>query len=403
MTRVGSVLSRWPAAGVLLAVLVGVVGCSGASRRATGSSSIGCSTRVSDARRLAEPSPVFVAVAGSPTGALATADGRWAFASLNAQSGGVLEVLRLMGDTARAVRTVQLPRLTEAWGMTMTHDGRLLLVAGGDATAVVSVSALERGSRSPIVGTLSDSSSGQFEVALSPDDQYAFVSDELTGGISVFNLARALHGGFSTPRVAVGVVHLAPGAVGVTVSPDGRLVYATTYGGYGQHGRLWVMNAARAEQGDTTHAVLASAPAGCQPVRVALAPDGTEAWVTALQSNALLAFNTKSLLVHPASALQAVIPVGSEPVGLALVDHGQLALVANSNRGLVAGSSGPDAAQTISVVNTRAALAHRPALIGEIRAGLFPRDLNVDPSTGQVLVGDFNSNTVEVFRQPPPP
>jgi DNA-binding beta-propeller fold protein YncE len=77
--------------------------------------------------------------------------------------------------------------------------------------------------------------------------------------------------------------------------------------------------------------------------------------------------------------------------------------VANSNRGLVAGSSGPDAAQTISVVNTRAALAHRPALIGEIRAGLFPRDLNVDPSTGQVLVGDFSSNTVEVFRQPPPP
>ena len=72
-------------------------------------------------------------------------------------------------------------------------------------------------------------------------------------------------------------------------------------------------------------------------MRVALAPDGTEAWVTALQSNALLAFNAKSLLVHPASALQAVIPVGSEPVGLALVDDGQLALVANSNRELVAG------------------------------------------------------------------
>ena len=272
--------------------------------------------------------------------------------------------------------------------MTMTHDGRLLLVAGGDATAVVSVSALERGSRSPIVGTLSDSSSGQFEVALSPDDQYAFISDELTGGVSVFNLARALRGGFSTPGVAVGTVHLAPGAVGVTVSPDGRLVYVTTYGGYGQHGRLWVINAARAEQGDGTHAVLASAPAGCQPVRVALAPDGTEAWVTALQSNALLAFNAKSLLVHPASALQAVIPVGSEPVGLALVDDGQLALVANSNRELVAGSTGSGVAQTITVVNTRAALADRPALIGEIRAGLFPRDVNVDPSTGQVLVGN---------------
>lgn len=290
----------------------------------------------------------------------------------------------------------------------MTHDGRLLLVAGGDGAAVVSVSALERGSPSPVVGRLSDSSSGQFEVALSPDDRYAFVSDELTGGVSVFDLARALHGGLpasavlSPPGVAVGIVHLAPTAVGVAVSPDGRLLYVTTEGRYGKDGRLWVIDATRAERGDVAHAVLADAPAGCAPVRVALAPDGTEVWVTARQSNGLLAFNAKSLLVHPAAALQAVIPVGSEPVGLGLVDQGQIALVANSNRGLVPGT-GSNRAQTITVVNTRAALAHRPALIGEIPAGLFPRDLNVDPSTGQVLVGNFNSNTVEVFKQPPPP
>jgi hypothetical protein len=57
-------------------------------------------------------------------------------------------------------------------------------------------------------------------------------------------------------------------------------------------------------------------------------------------------------------------------------------------------------AQTIAVVNASAALAHHRALIGEIPAGLFPRDLNVDPGTGQVLA---DSNTVEMFRQPPPP
>ncbi len=286
--------------------------------------------------------------------------------------------------------------------MAMTGDDRLLLVAGGDATAVVRVSALERGGSGPVLGTLDDGASGQFEVALSPDDRYAFVSDETTGGVSVFDLARALRGRFYAPGVAVGIVRLALGAVGVAVSPDGRVLYVTTYGGYGQHGRLWVIDAARAERGDSTHAVLANAQAGCQPVRVALAPNGTEVWVTALQSNALLAFNAKSLLVHPASALQAVIPVGSEPVGLALVDHGKAALVANSNRGLVPGSTGSDRPQTITVIDTGAALAHRPPLIGEIPAGLFPRDLNVDPSTDQVLVANFNSNTVEVFTQPPP-
>jgi DNA-binding beta-propeller fold protein YncE len=408
MPPAGRVLSRWLTAGfALLLVVGGVVGCAGASRHASRLLSPGCSTHVAAAKRLTEPSPLFIPVAGHPMSALATADGNWAFVSLHAQSGGALEVLRLIGDSARVVRTVQLPQLVEAWGMAMTRDGRWLLVAGGDATAVVSVSALERGSRSPVVGTLGDSSSGQIEVALSPDDRYAFVSDETSGAVSVFDLARALRGGFSAgvlspPGVAVGIVRLAPTAVGVAVSPDGRLLYVTTEGPYGRDGRLWVIDAVRVERGDITHAVLASTPAGCAPVRVALAPEGTEVWVTAQQSNALLAFNAKSLLVHPATALQVVIPVGSEPVGLALVDHGRRALVANSNRGIVPGT-GSIRAQTITVVNTQAALAHRPAVIGNVRAGLFPRDLNAEPSTGQILVANFNSNTVEVLTQPPPP
>jgi hypothetical protein len=40
----------------------------------------------------------------------------------------------------------------------------------------------------------SDSSSGQIEVALAPNNRYAFVSDETTGAVSVFDLARTLHG-----------------------------------------------------------------------------------------------------------------------------------------------------------------------------------------------------------------
>lgn len=272
MARVGRVLSYWPAACASLAILGGVVGCGGGSRHAAGSLNTACSTRVAAAKRLNEPSPRFVAVPGHPTAAVATANGRWAFASVNAGTVGALEVLRLIGDAAHPVRTVQLPRIIDAWGMALTHDGRLLLVAGGDGTAVLSVSALQRGSRNPVVGTLSDASYGQFEAALSPDDRYAFVSDELTGAVSVFDLARALQSAFSTtgvlspPGVAAGIVHLAPGAVGVAVSPNGRLLYVTTYGRYGDHGRLWVIDAARAEQGDVMHAVLASAPAGCQPV-----------------------------------------------------------------------------------------------------------------------------------------
>lgn len=47
--------------------------------------------------------------------------------------------------------------------------------------------------------------------------------------------------------------------------------------------------------------------------------------------------------------------------------------------------------QTIAVINTAAALAHRPALVGDIPAGLFPRDISYDPATGQVLVANYHS------------
>jgi hypothetical protein len=79
---------------------------------------------------------------------------------------------------------------------------------------------------------------------------------------------------------------------------------------------------------------------------------------------------------------------------------GQLALVGNSNRGLVTGT-GSDTAQTVSVVSTSAALAHRPSVLGGVQASLFPRDLSFDQASGEVLVANYNSETVEEFPAPP--
>jgi DNA-binding beta-propeller fold protein YncE len=303
----------------------------------------------------------------------------------------------------RLVRLVSLPaNLAGANGMAMTPNGRLLLVAGSTATAVLSVPALEAGTNADVVGILADAGEGQFEVAVSADGRYAFVTDEITGGLSVFNLALALQHGFSAPGVAVGIVSLADGAVGIAISPDGQQLYVTTYGAYGPHGQLWLIDAARAESGATGAAVLRHVAAGCQPVRVAVAPDGRTVWVTALQSDALLAFSTAGLESDPSNALRAVVRVGSEPVGLLLVDGGRVALVANSNRGLVPGT-GSTQPQTISVVNTSAALGHRAALIGVVPAGLFPRDVTFDQATGRVLLANFNSDSIEEFRAPAAP
>jgi len=157
-----------------------------------------------------------------------------------------------------------------------------------------------------------------------------------------------------------------------------------------------------AESGADDGAVVVHVAAGCQPVRVAVSPDGGTVWVTALQSDALLGFSAPSLRADPSRALRAVVRVGSEPVGLLLVDGGRLALVANSNRGLVPGT-GTDTAQTVSVVDTAAALAQHPAVVGVVPAGLFPRDLTLDQAAGRVLLGNYNSGTIEEFPVPNAP
>jgi len=329
-----------------------------------------------------------------------TANGRWGFVSLLGGEGGEVAVMALGQRGPRLVRTVGLPiSVAQAFGLAITHDGRLLLVAGYTATAVLSVRALEDGSHDPVLGVLADAGKGQFEVAVTSDDRYAFVTDETSGGLSVFDLATALRHGFSARGVAVGIVPLAEGAAGVAISPNGQQTYVTTFGAAGPHGLLWVLDTARVETGAGRGAVLAHVAAGCQPVRVAVSPYGGTIWVTALQSNALLGFAATDLRNDPPHALKAVVPVGSEPVGLLLVDDGHIALVANSNRGLVRGTGGP-APQTVSVVSTRAALAGRPAVVGAVRTGLFPRDISFDQATGQVLVANFTSETVEEFPAP---
>ena len=198
-------------------------GCSsGVSHRAAPAPSVACSTSVAAGRLLAGPPPVTVPVSGQPTAVVGTADGRWAFASVSVRNAGEIAVMALTGKAPRLVRTVKLPdSLAAAFGMVITHDGRLLLVAGNTATAVLSVQALEDGGHNPVVGVLTDAGAGEFEVMVSGDDRYVFVTDEDTGGLSVFDLAMALRDGFSAPGVAVGIVPLADGPVGIAMSPGG--------------------------------------------------------------------------------------------------------------------------------------------------------------------------------------
>jgi DNA-binding beta-propeller fold protein YncE len=326
----------------------------------------------------------------SPFGVAVTTDGTWGFASL----GDRLGVFRLAAGRAPVLKqAIALPTAGAA-GITLSPDGRLLLVANGDTGAVVvSVPAAESGASDAVLGTLSvpvARRGGAIEVAVSPDGRYAFVSLEDDEKIAVFNLTTALARGFG-PGAYVGEVPTQIAPVGLAFAPDGRWLYSTsearTY--RSPEGTLEVINVVRAES-DPATSVVTRVSADCNPVRVTTSPNGSVVWVTARASDALLAFSAARLQASPRSALLADVATGEAPVGLALVRNGSLIVVADSDR---FNASGQHA--SLAVIDVHAALAGRPALLGYLPAGGFPRDVAANPSGSAVLLANFASGQVE--------
>jgi len=368
----------------------------------------GCSTAAAPAPVLHTVSTSMEPVPGTPFGVAITADGRWAFVALTGS--GSVGVFRVRGPGVPALAR-QVATGEQLLGEALTRDGRYLLAAdAGGGAAVISVSRAESGGPGALLGTLGgESIDGAIEVAVSPDGRFAFVSLEDTASIAVFNLQRALVRGFG-PSDFVGTIPVGLAPVGLAVSPDGRWLYATSeIAGQvpkaarsgrlvprevpqpvqGTQGTLTVISLRRAEN-DPAGSVVSTVLAGCSPVRVIASADGSVVWVTARESDHLLGFSATRLLTDPAHSLVASVEVGEAPVGLALADHGTRIVVADSNRFQASGAS-----SSLAVVNVPAALAGRPALIGYLPAGGFPREMALEPDGTTLLVANFMSQQLE--------
>jgi DNA-binding beta-propeller fold protein YncE len=199
-------------------------------------------------------------------------------------------------------------------GTVVTSNGKYLLVAEGSGAVVISVVRAESGTAGAVLGSLAAPAStgagapraplgGAIEAAVSPDGRFAFVTLEDEGEAAVFNLSSAVAHGFGAADY-VGAIPLGGAPVGMAVAPDGRWLYATSEGTTrAQHpaglgapggcagsvpgteageppGTLTEIDLRRAET-DPVHSVTAAVDAGCQPVRVVTAADGTQVWVTA--------------------------------------------------------------------------------------------------------------------------
>jgi DNA-binding beta-propeller fold protein YncE len=392
----------------LSAVCAGCAGSSPVVTRRTGPADFvsrgapGCSTATQSAaaRPASATAMTTLSPPSDPFGVAIAADGRWGFAALTNPVGppaGELAVLKLSsaGRPPLLVATIALPHAATA-GAVLSRDGRLLLLAAGRASAIViSVPAAEQGSKRAVIGTLSAPAPGRgaIEVAVSPDGRYAFLSLEDSDQIAVFDLEHALASGFG-PGSYVGSIPTQVAPVGLAVSPDGRWLYSTSADeSQGSAvGTLAVINVATAES-DPAGSVVARVTAGCSPVRVITSADGSVVWVAARASDALLAFSAASLRTYAARALLADVEVGEEPVGLALVRHGSLIVVADSNLGSSAGQS-----PSLALVDVADALAGKHALLGYLPAGNFPRDVAADPGGDTALVANYLSHQVEAVN-----
>jgi DNA-binding beta-propeller fold protein YncE len=362
----------------------------------------GCSTAAASGPALRAVSTSMESVPGAPFGVAVTADGRWSFVGLS--DSGTVGVYRIGGSVLPSL-VRQVPTGLPPLGEALTRDGRYLLAADDDGgAAVISVSRAEAGGARALLGTLNDpTGSGAIEVALSPDGRFAFVSLEDSDQIAVFDLRQALTRGFGASDF-VGTIPVGVAPVGMAVSPDGRWLYVTSEAApgappvsgaqppdapLGGEGSLTVINLRRAGT-DPAGSVVSIVEAGCSPVRVITSADGSVVWVTARESDRLLGFSAARLLTDPARSLVASVQVGEAPVGPALVDDGTRIVVADSNR-----FQAPGASSSLALVSVPAALAGRPALLGYLAAGGFPRQMALEPDGRTLLVTNFSSQQLE--------
>ncbi len=346
----------------------------------------GCGTAVASAPKLPKVRTATVSVVGNPF--TVQTDGKYSFVTL----GNSIAVLRNGASLAPTqFSTFSAPGAKR--GAAITHDGRYLLAAADSGAIVVNVAAAEQGSTIPIVGTLtSPYGRGAVEVAISPDDKFAFVTLQNSADMVVFNLASALTNGFG-PSDIVGRIKLGQQPVGMAISPDGKWLYATsmarTKTPHPSQGTITVISLHRAEVKPSA-AVKSVATAGCSPVR--LLASGNDVWVTARESDTLLCFSATSLRTDPGHSLIARVDVGAAPLGLVMVKNGSRILVANSDL-----HNQPGATSSLAVISTPAALAGGHALLGLIGSGMVPREFALEPGGKTVLVTNSNSGRVQAI------
>jgi DNA-binding beta-propeller fold protein YncE len=352
----------------------------------------GCSTAAAVAQPLTKVRRAMVAINGKPYAVAIAPGGKWTFVSL----GESVAVMRNNGSLAPArTGTITVPGASFA-GESFTHDGRYLVVASGSGAFVLDAAKAEQASQSAVLGKLfapGGHNGNSVQVAVSPDDKYVFVSLMNQNRLAVFNLPAALTKGFNLGDF-VGFIPAGVKPTGLRVSSDGKWLYVASEARNAstQQGTLTVLDLHKAETKPPS-SVVATVNAGCAPLRVIDSANGSAVWVTASGSDEVVGFSGPKLLSDPQHAIIARVRVGAEPFGLTFINNENRIVVADSNKSAAAGAK-PD----LMVIDTAAALAGRPALLGVVPSGDLPRQFAVSPDGKTLLVTNSDSGQLEAIN-----
>ena len=343
----------------------------------------------------------LIPVPGRPFVAEPSADGCALYVPLATERGGAVATLQNTGGAFRLARIA--PLRAGGTGAALSPDGALLAVAVGDGVALLDAAALRTPAGDPReTDTPLGAGSEAIQVVFSRDGARLFVSLERAAAIAVVDVAKARAG--AGGAAVVGRIPQGRAPVGLALSPDGARLYATSQvasgalGGPGGACPAEQPGGARHERGalsviDVTQAfvtpprsVVAVATAGCNPVRVAVSPDGARVWVTARGDGEFLGFDAAALQGVARAQPGVRVKVGTSPVGVAVRPDGARAWVSASDR-FGGGSAG------LVEVDLSAA---PPAAATPRPAQGFPRDLRFLPDGRTLAVALYTGRTVRL-------
>src|SRR5262249_6764274 len=114
-------------------------------------------------------------------------------------------------------------------GMTLTHDGKMLVVAADERIAFLDVAKLESKSDDPVLGTLIEDGArlARIYCNVTRDDRFLFVSDERAHTITVVDLPKAIASRFDRSAI-LGKIPVGNAPIALEFSPDERFLFTTS-------------------------------------------------------------------------------------------------------------------------------------------------------------------------------